>query len=599
MVATASGTATFHPGLGLAELTRLHRLFQKEGPIGERPKLKVAVLANYSTQFLTMGLQLALHARGVAPVLYESGYNQWEQELLDTTTGLANFQPDVVLLTLASELLAFREAGDEPAAFAARLANMVSAASRSLRCRFVVTLPPPLEEELEQTGWAYGWRERLCRELRTALDGLAVLVDLTPLMIQVGAAGWYSSRFYVTKKLPINPQTTARLADYLARTIVAIDRRPVRLVVLDLDNTLWPGTVGEVGWDGLDLDAEGNGFASLRLQRFLLGLHARGVLLAVCSKNNPEDALEVFRRRPEMLLKEHHFADMRINWESKSVNVRAILKTLNLTEPGTVFLDDSPFERGEVSCTFPEIWVPDLPEDPVDLVPFLVGSGRFTLPTVSAEDLLRQDQYRVERERSSLEATVGNLDEYYRSLSLVLTPKPIDDTTLQRSVDLLAKTNQFNLTTRRHGREAMRRFLDEPGNEVWCYGLRDRYGDYGVIAVLIGQREGDALRIDSWVMSCRAMGRTVERAIFNHLLERARHGGAGEVIGEFISTAKNKPIETLYDGLGFARRQESPGERLYVYETSAPPPSNDFVTISDDASRVDVATDRPANTLRP
>lgn len=584
MAAPDPGTGAFHPNLGLAELTRLHRAFQKEAQPEGRPKLKVAVLANYSTQFLTMGLQLALHARGVAPVLYEAPYNQWERELLDATTGLATFKPDVVLLTLASELLAFREAGDDPAAFAARLASLVSKASQSLRCRFVLTLPQPMEEELEQTGWTYGWRERLCRELRTALDGLAVLVDLTPLIIQVGAAAWYSSRFYVSKKLPANPQTTARLADYLARTIVAIDRRPVRLVVVDLDDTLWPGIVGEAGWDGLDFDAEGNGFASLRLQRFLLGLHQRGVLLAICSKNNPEDALDVFRRRPEMLLKEHHFADMRINWESKSVNVGAILKTLNLTEPGTVFLDDSPFERGVIRSTFPEIWVPDFPADPVDLVPSLVASGRFTLPTVSAEDLLRQEQYRVERERTSLEANAGSLDEYYRSLSLVLTPKPIDDNTLQRSIDLLAKTNQFNLTNRRHGREAMQRFLDGPENEVWCYGLRDRYGDYGVIAVVIGEREEDALKIDSWVMSCRAMGRTVERAIICHLLERARDGGAVRVVGEYIPSAKNKPAETLYDDLGFVRGNDSPGERSFVYETGAAPPSNDFVAIADDAA---------------
>ncbi len=575
-------TAAFHPNLGLAELSRLHRLLLKESQTESKPKLKVAVLANFSTQFLTMGLQLALNARGVESVLYEADYNQWERELLDVSAGLAGFQPDVVLLTLASELLAFREAADEPAAFAARVASLVSAASRSLRCRFVVTLPPPLEEELEQTGWAYGWRERLCRELRTALDGMAVLVDLTPLMVQVGAAGWYASRFYVAKKLPINPQVTARLADYLARTIVAIDRRPVRLVILDLDETLWPGIVGETGWEGIDLEAEGSGFSFLRLQRFLLGLHQRGVLLAVCSKNNPEDALEVFRRRPEMLLKEHHFADLRINWESKSVNVRAILKTLNLTEPGTVFLDDSPFERGEVRSAFPEIWAPDLPVDPADRVPFLASSGHFTLPTASAEDILRQDQYRAERERNSLEASAASLDEYYRSLSLVMTPQLINDKTLQRSVELLAKTNQFNLTGRRHGRESLLRLLDGPGNEVWSYRLRDRYGDYGLIAVLIGQREGDALKIDSWVMSCRAMGRTVERAILCHLLERARNGGIARLIGEYIPTAKNKPVDALYKGLGFAQQSCSPEGRLYVYEVASAVPANNFVTITEE-----------------
>jgi len=423
-----------------------------------------------------------------------------------------------------------------------------------------------------------------------------VLVDLTPLIIKIGAAAWYSSRFYVAKKLSANPQTTARHADFLARTIVAIDRRPVRLVVVDLDNTLWPGIVGEAGWQGIDLRVEEHGFAALRLQRFLLGLHQRGVLLAICSKNNPEDALEVFRRRPEMVLKERHFADIRINWELKSVNIRATLVALNLTEPGTVFLDDSPFERGEVRMALPEVWVPEFPADIVDLVPVLAETGRFALPTLTTEDLLRQDQYRSERERGSLATALGNIDDYYRSLSLVLTPRPVDAERLQRTVDLFAKTNQFNMTTRRHGREDIKRFQEEPGSEVWCYGLQDLYGDYGIIAVLIGRRDdkndkdskngkddkdNKKLYIDSWLMSCRAMGRTVEQAIFHHLLGRCRDAGITRLIGEFIPTAKNQPVKTLYDQLGFTRSIDAQGRELYSYDTDATPPPNDFVTISE------------------
>ncbi len=570
----------FYPELGLAEIVRLSRRFKATKGVPAEYSVRVAILSNFSTQFLAMALPLALQSRGIDVDIYEAGYNQWEQELLDPNGAILAFRPDIVLLTLTSSLLQLREDSSDPARFSENLSQLIEAVSKRLPSRFVVTLPEPLEEEYEQTGWAYAWRHRLAEELRTKLEGRAVLVDLEPLIIHIGALAWYSSRFLVTKKLPANPQTTAYHADYLAQTITSIVKRQVRLVVVDLDNTLWGGVVGELGWKGVHLDPEGDGFAYLRLQRFLLGLRERGVLLAVSSKNNPEDALAVFRRRPEMILREEHFADMRINWEPKSSNINAILKTLNLTATGTVFIDDSPFERGEVGAALPEVFAPDFPPDPVDLVSMLARTGLFSLPLAGHEDLQRNEQYMQERHRQNAASTTENLDEYYRTLKLTLVPRQLlkgDD--FERVVDLLAKTNQFNLTTRRYGRSDIYDILDEGGTEIWTYALSDRFGEYGVIAVVITRSCGEDLVIDTWAMSCRAMGRTVERAIFRHIFDCAQAAHRSRIVGDYIASQKNKPVENLYPQLGFKMLPVSPEGIRFGYVEFGKEPANEFVSI--------------------
>jgi FkbH-like protein len=572
--------AQFDPAIGLGELVRLYNRRPAETP---GASVRIAVLSNFSTQFLVMGLSLALEARGVNAIIYEASYSQWEQELRDPNAGIISFQPDIILLSLTSSLLYLRESLSAPRSFAENMECLLRNASARLPGRFVITLPEPLEEEIEQTGWAYAWRQQLVDELRTRIERLAVLVDIAPLVMQIGTAQWHSARFLTTKKLPYNPQVAARHADYLSQTIAAVAlKQRVRLVVVDLDNTLWGGIVGELGWRNVNLDPEGEGFAYLRLQRFLLGLHERGVLLSICSKNNLEDALEVFRRRPEMLLKVEHFADIRINWEPKSSNIAATLTALNLTQTGTVFIDDSPFERGEVCAALPEVWAPDFPEDVVELVPALLGTGLFSFPQTTHEDAHRNSLYLQERQRQNAASTVENIHDYYRSLSLTLAPRPLREENLERTIDLLAKTNQFNLTTRRYSRSEIHSLTIEHDCEIWTYGLSDRFGEYGIIAVVILRRLGNGILIDTWAMSCRAMGRTVERGIFQHIYARARHQGAEQIVGDYIPTHKNKPVERLYLQLGFVESNRLADVIRYVYPDMGTSPVNEFVSIQNE-----------------
>ena len=579
--ASIDTAAEFSVKMSLMDLGRLHRKFASVDPkrIDLKLHAKVAVLSNYSTQFVEKGLELALAARGIRAEILGAPFNQWESELINPDSATSQFKPDIVFLSLTSSLLAYREAADDPAGFGRHLANLLNQAALRLGSKFLVTMPEALEEEVEATSWAMKWRKDLNVALAEAVSDNINLLDLTPLITAVGAVNWYASRYLVNGKFISNPESTAVFSDYISRQICGLVNRAVRLVIVDLDNTLWGGVVGEEGWANVDLDLEGRGYGYLRLQRFLIGLHANGVILAAVSKNNFDDAIEVFRNRREMILRENHFASMQINWKPKSQNIACILEELNLTETGAVFLDDSSFERGEIRATFPEIFVPEFPEDPIELVPQLISTGRFSAPRVTSEDQKRQQMYRAEHARREERLSYADLNDYYASLKLVMTVQNIDNKNTQRVLELIVKTNQFNPTTRRHNHEALERFCALSNTVAFAYSLTDIHGAYGLIGVVIGVREEFDLRIDTWVMSCRAMGRNAEKAVICHVADLAKESGAHRLIGEYIPTSKNKPVANLYPDLGFTEQHQENGSTIYAFDLAQTLPKNWHVAI--------------------
>jgi FkbH-like protein len=586
VVAAAPPQAAFTPELPLAALLRLARRWSESTPeqrsAGCTRSVRVAVLANHTSQLLAGALPLALGRRGVCATLYDAGYDQWERELLAPDSGLAQFGADVVLLSLSSCLLAFRNTAPTPAELADSIAERVLAAKARLNAEFVVTLLEPLPEELDTGVWAHSFRAVVNQRLRERLAG-CVLVDLEPLIRRTGSDAWYSGQYLLSSKLPWHPDRSARHADYLARFISSLLARPIKLCVVDLDNTLWGGVVGELGAANVELDAQGSGLPYLRLQRFLLGLHAQGVLLAICSKNNPEDALPVFQRR-EMLLSLEHFAAVEIGWRPKSEALRAILEQLNLSATAVAFLDDHHLERGEIRHALPEVYVPEWPSEPIDLVPQLVESGRFLIVRSGAEDHDRQEFYRIERVRQEARTAAPDLGEYYRQLQLGLRAQRVDAESSARVLDLLAKTNQFNLTTRRHGRAALEAWLARDDAYVRAFRLADALGDYGLVGVLLAAPgAAGELVIDSWLLSCRAMGRTVEDAMFRHLWAFARERGFHKLVGDYIPTQKNAPVAELYPKLGFGVVSELPGGgRRYECPLSGEPRAAAYVALDGD-----------------
>jgi FkbH-like protein len=513
------------------------------------PKVRLALTGNYSTQFLGQAFPVALAARNLAAELYESPYNQWRAELLDGASPLYAFAPTHIVVTLTSIELAYGSLRS-PDRVVESVAAAVKAALKISDAQLLVTLPEPLADEISDNDAAYAWRRAVGDGLRAVLLAPRVtLIDLEPLVRAAGAQAWFDDRFYDAAKLPFQPDRTPALLNLLADALAGAIMPRCKLVVVDLDDTLWGGRVGDDGYDGIDLDPAGTGRHFLRLQALLAGLRTKGILLAIASKNDPAAVEEVFAKRPEMMLGLKDFAAAEIHWEPKSSSLARILKRLKLSTAGVVFLDDNPVERAEVRRRFPDIAVPELPDDPAQRVPMLLRTGLFDQRLATSESRGRNRMYAENAAREEARRDIGDYQEFLRGLQMVMEGSPLE-AARERVIELIHKTNQFNLTTRRYNWGELAAVVHSGFGR--CYRLKDRFGDNGIISVAAVARDsaGDA-RIDLWLMSCRVLGRKVEEAILADLAVRARAIGARRLVGEYIPSAKNALVRDLYPRLGF------------------------------------------------
>ena len=382
---------------------------------------------------------------------------------------------------------------------------------------------------------------------------------------RLGRATFYDPRQYHWTKQPFSMAGAAALARHVVAGIRATTTGPKKVLVLDLDNTLWGGVVGETGPLDITLGETPDGEAFRALQLYAKGLARRGVLLAVASKNNPDDAREPFGKHPDMVLAMEDFAVFEASWDPKAVALRRIAQTLNLGLDSFVFLDDNPAEREHVRQALPEVEVVEVGDEPAEYVRALEAGLWFETVTLTDEDRARSAQYATERERVELSKASPSIDDYLTSLAMTAELRTVDDTDMQRVVQLIGKTNQWNLTTRRHSEARVRELL---ANGVgWTLRLADRFGDYGLVAVVLAIPTGEDLAIDTWLMSCRVIGRTVEQFLAGELIRTAGELGYRRLAGEFIPTKKNAVVASLYDDLGFARL---PGDGMrYALELPA------------------------------
>jgi len=378
----------------------------------------------------------------------------------------------------------------------------------------------------------------LALDARAALDGLAA---------------WHDPALWHRAKQQVSPVAAPLYGELVARLLAARQGRSAKCLVLDLDNTLWGGVVGEDGLAGLVLgqgSALGEAFAAF--QDYARELSGRGVILAVCSKNDEAAALEPFDRHPEMVLKRSHIASFLANWNDKPANLRAIAEELNIGLDALVFVDDNPFERNLVRHELPMVAVPEIGDDPASFARTLADAGYFEGVAVTAEDRARTGQYQGNRQRERLKESATDLDSYLRGLEMELRWRPFDDVGLQRTAQLINKTNQFNLTTRRYSEEEVRAVMHDSRAFGLQLRLVDRFGDNGIIAIVIGRMNSDDdLAIDTWLMSCRVLGRQVEATTLNLVAAAARRLGARRLVGEYVATKKNAIVRDHYARLGF------------------------------------------------
>ncbi|HKH47017.1 MAG TPA: HAD-IIIC family phosphatase [Thermoanaerobaculia bacterium] len=551
----------------------------------EAADVRLAVLSNFTLDLLPRFLAVRAAAEGLRTAGYVGPFDQHVQEVLNPDSGLHRFRPDVVFLALslrrlrpqALDSFATLSADDRRALrdeIADHLATWAAAALERLSATVLIANFPAPARPLAGVADVkadYGETEfflELNLELLRRCKGnpRLRLVDADGLTARFGKERVLDRKLHYLAKMDWSPAFLPTVANELVRQIRAVRGQTKKCLVLDLDNTLWGGVVGEEGPAGVRIgpgDPEGEAF--LDFHRRLLALRAQGVLLAVCSKNNPADVAEVFATRPEIPLRPDHFAAAEICWDPKHEGLRKIAQALNIGTDSLVFLDDNPAEIELIRQLLPEVEAVQMPADPAEYPGVLDRLTLFERAAVLDEDRRKTDQYRENRERDELLTATGDLTSFLESLGTELEIRRARPDDLPRVHQLFTKTNQFNVTTIRYTQADVERFAASPEHELWVARARDRFGDLGTIALMLLEIEGDALRIDSFLMSCRAMGRGIETALTNHLKSRLEANGARELRARYLPTAKNKPVESFYEEQGFRLVEAGEGgEKKYV-----------------------------------
>jgi FkbH-like protein len=531
-----------------------------------------ALLSNTTVAPLVPRLKKELLAMQVESEVFLSQYGEAVQQLLQPDSQLYAAKPDMLVLYLdleqlrpdLNDALAFSTAGQR-ADIQAEIVSEVLALVRCARTRCEATILVNNFPVSPRTALGIGLEPVLKLAVRQMNLRLAeeladlpncFLYDCDSLWAEVG---WCDRdrRFEMLAQFPFGQKLQRLLVREWLRYFRALQGRARKCVVVDLDNTLWGGILGEDGPENIQMGDTPHGRPYRCLQQSLQTLGRRGILLAVCSKNNTADVLAVFRDHPDLLLRENDFASLQINWQDKATNLRAIASELNIGLQHLVFIDDNPAERQWVREALPEVLVPELPADAALFAEVLTDCELDTL-ALTAEDLKRTQMYAEDRKRREFSVAAPTYEEFLHELQLVVQVEALSPPMLDRAAQLCQRTNQFNLTTHRHTAIDLQCFATSPGAVVLLMSVRDRFGDYGYTGLTIAQRHDARLEIDSFMVSCRVLGKQVEYALFAALVDWARRTHCTEVAGEYIATAKNAICAEFYPKCGLLPAGDTP-----------------------------------------
>ncbi|MBT3068517.1 HAD family hydrolase [Rhodoferax sp. U11-2br] len=551
----------------LIRLSRCMNQLQQQGS-SLKPLLpfRLGIVSNATSHFLLSALVATAARHGVALECLEADFDQAMQEALRPDSIINSARPDAVLLAIDYHGLPLRltpgnaEAAQQTVAEVLEHVDRIRAGfhANSKTVCILQTLARPVETHFGSLDLV------LPGTLRSLIDavnrGLAervaqsndLLFDVAGLAETVGLADWHSPTLWNLAKLPFSNTFLPLYADHACRLIAAMRGKSRRCLILDLDNTVWGGVIGDDGLEGIVIGSgDSTGEAHLAVQQTALQLRERGVVLAVSSKNHDETARLPFIRHPEMLLREDHIAIFQANWNDKASNIQAIAEALSLGLDAMTFLDDNPAERGLVRELLPQVAVPELPDDPALYARTLLAGGYFEAVTFSAEDRQRADFYQDNARRIALQQGLGDVHAYLDSLAMVLSIQPFDAIGRSRITQLINKSNQFNLTTRRYSEAEVADLESDPNILAWQMRLADTFGDNGMISVVICRRLRAEWHIDTWLMSCRVLGRGVEEAVLAELVIAALQQGVSRLIGIYLPSGRNQLVEKHYPKLGF------------------------------------------------
>ena len=539
-------------------------------------KLKVAILSSFTLNGLSEILHVKSSDLGIRYQSYLGGYNQYNQELLDSQSEYYKFSPDVTFLILdirnflgENFHFPYNISDNERKLLVSekikQIENIIKCFEKNLNSKLIITnfnIPSYSPNGITETKSDFGFHEMI-EELNRSLRNISkthssvYIYDFNHFVSKYGEKNIFDYRQFYVGDIQIALNFIPYLAYDLMSYIKPITGTNKKCIVLDLDNTLWGGIIGEDGFDGIELGHSSNGKAFVDFQKELLSLWNHGIILAINSKNNFDDAMKVINEHPNMILREKNFASIQINWDDKAQNLKQIAEEINIGLNSIAFFDDDKINRERIKQEFPEVLTIEIPDDHSQFSSILKNLNDFNVLQRTDEDIQRGQMYAQQRERKELEKSISNLDDFLEQLDIKVKMKNSNEFLIPRISQLTLKTNQFNLTTRRYQEEEIRNFTNDHKFIVGCAQVLDKFGDNGITGVYIINKQDKIWSIDTFLLSCRIMGRGVENGILSQILIDAKHNGVEEIRANFIPTQKNKPAENFLPDFGFQKEGDN------------------------------------------
>jgi FkbH-like protein len=551
---------------------QLRRLQTAQADLNELTPLTIGILSNATTQTITPALIGTALRFGLLLDIVEAEFDQIAQEAFSADSAFASRPLHAILVSLDHRGLPFKPCpGDHQTAqqmvtdCVAYIKSIVGAVQAKSGARVILqNIVAPAGHDLLGSfeGRLPGTVSWIISRINIELDDLAsnncLILDVVGLAGTVGIENWHDPTLWNMAKMPFAQRYLPIYAEYVCRILAATQGKSRRCLILDLDNTLWGGVIGDDGVEGILIgNGDPTGEAHLELQQTILALRARGIVLAVSSKNDEAVARVPFQQHPDMLLKESDISVFQANWQDKASNIQAIAQALSLGLESMVFLDDNPAERLQVRQALPQVAVPELPTDPAFYAQTLVAAGYFEALGFFEEDKKRADFYQGNAKRAQVLSQTTDMNAYLDSLMMQITLAPFDAVGRARIVQLISKSNQFNLTTKRYSDHEVQALEVDNGVFTRQVRLKDTFGDNGMISVVICKMLAQVWEIDTWLMSCRVLGRRVEEAVLQEIITHALAAGAKKLRGVYLPTGRNTIVKQHYQKLGFTKVHES------------------------------------------
>lgn len=564
-------------------------ILSKKNEVQKTNKTAIAILGESSNQFLKIAIEGTVAARGNCFNVYESGYEQLDFEIYNLESKLYILKPRYIIIVLSVEKFKknfFEKSQELKEQFAINTANeikrKINFLSKKLDSRIIVLNLP---EQIDLIFGNYGNKTKhsILYQMRTfnyelmnisrSLDNLFIC-DINIIQHELGRKEFFDYRLYVKADIIYSLRAMPYISKNIMDIICAMEGTFNKCLILDLDNTLWGGIIGDDGIEEIQIGDLGIGKAFTEIQLWAKELLKRGIILCVCSKNNELIAKSPFLQHPDMKLKLEDISVFVANWNNKADNIRHIQKVLNIGFESMVFLDDNPFERNLVKQQLKGVTVPDLPDDPASYLSYLKSLNLFETATYSNEDNSRTKKYQEESKRNKLKATHSSIDEYLKSLKMKAKISSFDNFNVPRIAQLSQRSNQFNLRTVRYTENEISNLVSSKNHITMYCKLSDLYGDYGLISILILEKRNETLFIDTWIMSCRVLKRGVENLIFKNVVEQARKKKFKKIIGEYLPTEKNILVKDFLKDLKFKKNKKQ-----WEYNIANNPKKNSFIKI--------------------